>query len=191
MNLTAKTAESAEGAGAPDAAEVGVTLDAVEAKVAVATPAATAGGVTFAQLQQLLNQQAAATGRMMREMQADMQNQISGAIERFEDRSDDRADASGREDEEAARDAHLRAIHREMNEARVNAGADPIPYTGPLRAPAVSSPTRPGVTAAQVPRWPRVGLRAWTKEQDQALGDDMLAKEMFPILAAARRYGAE
>ena len=31
----------------------------------------------------------------------------------------------------------------------------------------------------------------WTKEQDQALGDDMLAKEMFPILAAARRYGAE
>ena len=80
MNLTAKTAESAEGVGAPDGAEAGATLDVVEAKAAVATPAATAGGVTFAQLQQLLNQQAAATGRMMRELQADMQDQISGAI---------------------------------------------------------------------------------------------------------------
>ena len=153
MNRTAKTAESAEGGGAPDGAEAGATLDVVEAKAAVATPAATAGGVTLDQLQQLLNHQAASTAQMMREMQANMQNQISGAIKRLEDHPDDRAGASGRGDEEAAREAHLhremnlRAIHREMNEARVIAGAEPIPYTGSLRAPAVSSPTRLGVTA--------------------------------------------
>ena len=127
MKRTAKPAESTAGGGASDAAEVGATLGAVGG--GAATPDATAVGVTFAQLQQLFSQQAATTGRMMRELQADMQEQISGAIERFEERGDDRSDASGREEEEAARDAQLRAIHREMNEARVTAGADPIPYT--------------------------------------------------------------
>ena len=86
MNLTEKTAESAEGAGALDGAEAGATLDVVEAKASVATPAATAGGVTLDQLQQLLSHQAASTALMMREMQTNMQNQISEAIERIEDR---------------------------------------------------------------------------------------------------------
>ena len=88
MNLTAKTAESAEGVGAPDGAEAGATLDVAEDKASVATPAATAVGVTLDQLQQLLSHQAASTARMMREMQANMQNQISGAIERLEDRGE-------------------------------------------------------------------------------------------------------
>ena len=88
MNLTEKTAESAEGAGALDGAEAGATLDVGEAKASVATPAATAGGVTLDQLQQLLSHQAASTARMMREMQTNMQNQISGAIERLEDRGE-------------------------------------------------------------------------------------------------------
>ena len=139
--------EPAGGGGARDVAELGVTRGAVEAKNAPVTPAAAAVGVTFAQLQQLLDQQALSTGRMMRQMQADMQNQISDAIDRFEDRTDGRADSTGRESEEAARDARLEAIHREMNEARIAAGADPIPYAGSLRAPAVSSPTRSGATA--------------------------------------------
>ena len=144
MNLTEKTAESAEGAGALDGAESGATLDVVETKASEATPAAAAVGVTLDQLQQLLSHQAASTARMMREMQTNMQNQISGAIERFEDRGD----ASGQGDEEAAREAHLRAIHREMNEARELAGAAPLPYTVTPRAPAVSSPTRTGATAS-------------------------------------------
>ena len=42
MNLTEKTAESAEGAGALDGAESGATLDVVETKASVVTPAATA-----------------------------------------------------------------------------------------------------------------------------------------------------
>jgi hypothetical protein len=133
MNLTEKTNESAEGAGA---------LGVVENKVSEVTPAAAAVGVTLDQLQQLLSHQAASTARMMREMQTNMQNQISGAIERFEDRGE----VSGKGD--AAREAHLRAIHREMNEARELAGAAPLPYTVTPRAPAVSSPTRTGAAAS-------------------------------------------
>ena len=101
MSLTVKTAESAAGVGAPDAVEGGGTLDAVE-EAAGATPATQVGGVTFAQLQQLLNQQAAVTGRMMRELQADMQDQISGAIERLEDRADERSDDVHSKVQEAA-----------------------------------------------------------------------------------------
>jgi len=142
MNLTEKTAEPAGGAGALDGAEAGATLDVAEDKASVATPAATAVGVTLDQLQQLLSHQAASTARMMREMQANMQNQISGAVERLEDRGE----VGGQED--AAREAHLRAIHREMNEARELAGAAPLPYTVTPRAPAVSSPTRNGATAS-------------------------------------------
>jgi hypothetical protein len=142
MNLTEKTNESAEGAGAPDGAESGATLGVVENKVSEVTPAAAAVGVTLDQLQQLLSHQAASTARMMREMQTNMQNQISGAIERFEDRGE----VSGKGD--AAREAHLRAIHREMNEARELAGAAPLPYTVTPRAPAVSSPTRTGAAAS-------------------------------------------
>ena len=141
MNLTEKTNESAEGAGALDDAESGATLGVVDTKASEVTPAAAAVGVTRDQLQQLLSHQAASTARMMREMQTNMQNQISGAIERLEDRGE----ASGQGD--AAREAHLRAIHREMNEAREMAGAAPLPYAGTPRAPAVSSPTRTGATA--------------------------------------------
>ena len=96
MNLTGTPAEGAAGASVLTAAEEGAGTGTPAPPVMQAGAAASSTGVTFAQLQQLLNQQADVNSRLMRELQEDMQGQISGAIDRLEDRSYDQSAEIGR-----------------------------------------------------------------------------------------------